>query len=196
MLKLFKDITAGDIITKGYLARLILSALCIFVIGTALSAVFIYLDINRPLDLHYSAVLATVTEIKETLIIRTLKINAIFYSMISAGLVLLGIIYTHRIAGPLYRIKMYAKSVSEGRLDINLKFRKKDAVHLFAEALNLMTQGYHDRLKTLDSEIRQLKAAAKELQTLIENDKDTAAVQQRITELNAKINTLLGTIKL
>lgn len=184
------------IITKGYLVRLVLLVLCIFIIGTAVSAVFLHLNLNRPLDTHYSAILSIITEIKETLIIRTLKINAIFYLMISAGIVLLGIIYTHRIAGPLYRIKLYAKSVSEGRLDINLKFRKKDAVHLFAEALNLMTQGYHDRVTTLDSEIRELKAAVKELQSLTENDKDTAAVQQRIAELNDKINKLLSTIKL
>lgn len=184
------------IITKGYLVRLVLLVLCIFIIGTAVSALLLHLNLNRPLNTHYSAVLSIITEIKETLVIKTLKINALFYLMISAGIVLLGIIYTHRIAGPLYRIKLYAKSVSEGKLDINLKFRKKDAVHLFAEALNLMTQGYHDRVTTLDSEIRELKDAAKELQTLIENDKDTAAVQQRISGLNDKINKLISTIKL
>ncbi len=196
MLKLFKDMTTDKVITKGYLARLVLSALCIFIIGAAVSAVFIYSDIHRPLDSHYSAILSIITEIKETLIIRTLKINAVFYSMIFAGIVVLGIIYTHRIAGPLYRIRLYAKEVSKGRLDADIKFRRKDAIHLFAESLNHMTQSYNDRVTMLASEIRQLKDAVKELQTLTEKDEDTAAAQQRIYELDEKINDLLSTLRL
>lgn len=189
-------ITTGHVITKGYLTRLVLLALAVFIAGTALSAVFIYLDLHRPLGSHYSAILSTVTEIKETLIIRTLKINAIFCSMIFAGTVVLGIIYTHRIAGPLYRIRQYAKEVGMGRLDADIKFRRKDAIHVFAESLNDMTQSYKDRVTMLASGIRQLKAAVAEHRSLMEKGEDTAIVRQKIFELDREINELLSGITL
>jgi methyl-accepting chemotaxis protein len=191
-----KDPSMSNIMTRGYLTRLVLLVLCIFIISSAVSAVFVYLNINRPLNTHYSAILLIIAEIKETLIIRTLKINVLFSIMIFIGIVVAGIIYTHRIAGPLFRIKLYAKAVSEGRLDTRVNFRKNDAIHSFAESVNHMTQSFNGRVTMLASEVRMLKAAVAEHQALMEEDKDTAVARQKISGLDNEIKKLLSAIKL
>lgn len=185
-----------EVIRKGYLTRLVLLLICIFIIGTTVSAIYLYLDIYRSLDTHYSAILSIITEIKETLVIRTIKINAFFFLLISAGIVILGILYTHRIAGPLYRIKLYAKMVGEGRLDTDIKFRRKDVIHSFGESFNDMTKSYSDRLTVLISEIQQFKDAIAELKSLTEKGEDTEIAMKRALEQDSRIKRLLNTIRL
>jgi nitrogen fixation/metabolism regulation signal transduction histidine kinase len=185
-----------EVIRKGYLTRLLLLILGVFIIGTVLSTIYLYLDIYRPLNTHYSAILSIITEIKETLIIKTLSINAFFYLLISAGIAILGILYTHRIAGPLHRIKLYAKMIGEGRLDTEIKFRHKDAIHSFGESFNDMTKSYSDRVTVLTSEIQQFKDAIAEIKSLTEDGKDTEFAMKKVLEQDSRIRNLLNTIKL
>jgi hypothetical protein len=63
-------------------------------------------------------------DIHETLIIKTLKINTFFFLLAFAGILILGIIYTNRVCGPLYRVKFILKSVAEGRIDTPMRFRQ------------------------------------------------------------------------
>lgn len=185
-----------EVIRKGYLTRLVLLLICIFIIGTTASAIYLYLDIYRSLDTHYSAILLVLTEIKETLIIKTIEINAFFCLLISAGIVILGILYTHRIAGPLYRIKLHAKIIGEGRLDADIKFRHKDTIHSFGESFNDMTKSYSDRVTVLISEIHQFKDAIAELKSLTEKGKDTEIAMKKVLEQDSRIKKLLNTIRL
>lgn len=184
------------VIRKGYLTRLLLLLICIFLFSTTISSLYLYFDIYRPLNTHYSAVLSIARGLKETLIIRTIKISAFFYLLVAAGIVILGILYTHRIAGPLHRIKIYAKSIKEGNLDSEIKFRRKDAVLLFAESLNNMTESYNNRVTELNSEIAQLKAAIVELKSLTEKGKDTETTLKKVLDTDGRIKKLLSAIRL
>ena len=184
------------IIKKGYLQGLIVSALIIFMAGIALSSVFLYLDLYRPFNTHYGEVLSIVTEIRETLAVRTLKINSISSVLILTGLLALVVFYTHRIAGPLYRIKVSAKAISKGMLGTKTKFRTRDAIHPFAESLNEMAVSYSDRINTLRSELLQLKKSASELRALVEEGKAAETELKKLQEQDERINSLLSGIKL
>lgn len=185
-----------EIIRKGYLTNFISLLICIFLFFTAVSSIYLYFDIYRPLGTHYSAVLSIVTELKETLILRSIKINAIFFLFIMAGISILGILYTHMIAGPLYRIKLFSKEVSEGRLDTRVNFRRKDAIHSFADSLNKMTESCNDRVITLNSELQTLKSSVAELKSRIDAGEDTDIALKRVLEQDSKIEGLLSTVRL
>ncbi|PKL52178.1 MAG: hypothetical protein CVV37_02460 [Nitrospira bacterium HGW-Nitrospira-1] len=102
-----------EIIKKGYPGNFLFLLLFIYFLGITISALMLYFDLYRPLNTHYSAVLSILTGFKETLLIKTIQINAVFYLLMAAGILAIGVLYSHRIAGPLYRIKLYAKSISE-----------------------------------------------------------------------------------
>lgn len=72
-----------------------------------------------------------VTSFKPLIII----IPAIF--LILAAIV---IFISHKIAGPLYRLKMYMDKVSKGDLSVKLKFRDHDEIHDVAESFNDMVE--------------------------------------------------------
>jgi methyl-accepting chemotaxis protein len=116
--------------------------------------------------------------------------------MIFAGIVILGILYTHKIAGPLHRIRGFARSIGEGRLDGDIKLRQKDVIHPFAESLNKMTRSYNDRVALLISEIEELKSAIKELKSRTEKGENTEITVKKILEIDGRIKNLLDTIKL
>lgn len=48
---------------------------------------------------------------------------------------------SHRIAGPLQRLKAYMQMVQNGDYDVHLRFRKSDAIHDVAECFNGMVEG-------------------------------------------------------
>ena len=185
-----------EVIGKGTLTRLLVLVLCLFIISTVASALFLYLDIDRPLDSHYSAVLSIIAGIRESLVIHTIKIFAFSSILVVAGVLIICILYTHRIAGPHQRIKSYAKSVAEGRLDQKIGFRNKDVIHSFAETLNAMTKSYSERVTTLSSEMAQLKEAITEIKTQTGNDIDTKTAREEALDIDNKIRGFLKGMKL
>lgn len=185
-----------DVISKAHPSRLFILLLAVFIVFALLSAVYLYLDVYMPLNIQYGSIVSALSEIHETLVARTVKINIIFFILTCAGILIIGIVYTHRICGPLHRIQMFAKLVSEGKLDNEIIFRKKDAIHLFGDAFNEMTKNYSDRLHMFSSEVRSLKESIQELKSLSEEGKDDAAGFDQIIETDRKIKKLLSTIKL
>ena len=182
------------VLTDNYLRNFLVLLLLVILVGTAISTATLYFNIHEPLDTHYSAVISIITDIKESLIIRTLKINLSFVVLIAAGVGLLSLLYTHRIAGPLFRIKACAKTIAEGRLDTVIKLRQKDAISSFAEAINRMTGSYSNRAEGLTSELQDLKRALAEYQSSANEGKESETAVKRINEIDKKIQELLESI--
>ncbi len=186
----------ADIIHKGHPKRLFILLLSIVILFTVSSAVYLYLDIYRPLNTHYSAVVTIVSDIHETLIIRTLKINAFFFVLITAGIMILGILYTHRICGPLKRVQIFAKAVSEGKMATRMNFREKDAIHLFGDTFNEMVEVHSDKVRKLASELKVLREAVTEVKSLSEKEQDIRPGLEKASEIDKRIKEILKTIKL
>lgn len=62
-------------------------------------------------------------------------------------LAILVIFVSHRIAGPLERLKQYMRKVGEGNLDDELQFRKHDEIHDVADTFNVMVAGLRKLMK-------------------------------------------------
>ena len=52
-----------------------------------------------------------------------------------------GIILSHKVAGPIFRVESVAHELAKGILDIKIKFRKGDELHELADSLNDMITG-------------------------------------------------------
>lgn len=168
--------------------------LLVILVGTAISAAALYLNIHRPLDTNYNSIISIITDIKESLVIKTLKINLVFVLLITAGVGFLSLLYTHRIAGPLVRIKSSAKAITEGRLDTVIKLRQKDAISSFAETINKMTESYRIRTAELTSAVQDLKTTLAEHQLLISEGKETETTLMKINDTDIRIQELLAHI--
>ncbi len=175
------------IIREGYLKRLLLIVLGIFLFSNLLSALLLYKSLHLSLGPHYGAILSIVTQVKDSIIIKTIKINLLFFLLTAIGVILVGILYSHRIAGPLYRVKQYAAMLGEGRFDERIRFRKKDAIHTLSSGLNEMAEGCQDRVNLLTAELRKLEDGLKSLSSLPDKSKEKGDLIKRLRELDERI---------
>ena len=71
-----------------------------------------------------------------------LLVSALIFIILMIG----GIMLSHRIAGPLYRLQKHMVDISEGQTIKDVKFRKNDYFPELAEAFNKLNKSYqHSR---------------------------------------------------
>jgi HAMP domain-containing protein len=97
---------------------------------------------------------------------------------------LTGIMVTHRVVGPTYRMKRLFAHVGEGRLEINTGIRKGDELqelyHSFAEMVESLRDRRSEEIEQLEETLVKMQAAG------IQSD--------YITELRAVIDRIRKTV--
>lgn len=94
--------------------------------------------------------------------------------LLVVGIFIVGVVVTHKVAGPIFKMKRMIKDVGEGRLRIPGKLRKGDELVHFFEAFDQMVRSLRARqeneIAMLESAIARLegKADASELKPLLD----------------------------
>ena len=89
------------------------------------------------------------------------------------------ILLSHRIAGPLYRFEVTLKKLQEGDMTTDVTLRKSDQLGEVQQELNVLIQSLDKRLGSLKSEVS-------ELENLLSQHKDPASAH----EIKAKIKLI------
>ena len=88
------------------------------------------------------------------LLIQTFVISTM---VVGLGTIIVTLIISHRIAGPLYRFKKILKSLGEGDFSIPCKIRRKDALQDVAAAFNDMITNARQNFDLIDQDLKNLK---------------------------------------
>jgi methyl-accepting chemotaxis protein len=90
-----------------------------------------------------------------------------------AGIILLfgalSIFITHKIAGPLYRLKKTISEIINGNLDVNVKLRKKDDLQDLAEHVNMLAEELRNFVNTVKVDYDLLSEYILELEREIDS---------------------------
>lgn len=70
-----------------------------------------------------------------------------------------GLILSHRMAGPVYRMRMVLKEMAEGDVSGILKLRKKDAFQPLAESINILKDSWRKKVCELQDLCGKLESA-------------------------------------
>ncbi len=88
-------------------------------------------------------------------------------AVVSLLLIVHGIFFTHRIAGPLYRFRRIFQSVASGDLTVRTSIRKSDYLHVEAQCLGDMVSALREKIGRIEAyhanmapQLERLKAAA------------------------------------
>jgi len=184
------------IVKEGNFKRLLLTIFGIFVFCSLVSALVVYERLHVELSPHYGAAISLLTQVKESLIITSIKINLIFYFLIAIGVALLGILYSHRIAGPLFRVRQYAALLGEGRFGARISFREKDALHSLSSVLNEMAEGCQGRAELFASQLSELQDGLATLGSLPDGSEEKTELIRRLRQLDRRIRDDNQKIKL
>lgn len=122
------------------------------------------------------------------------KVNmALFLRLIflSPLVIFIGLVLSHRIAGPIFSIKRFLNKVANGSYEEPLKLRKNDELQDVAESLNrLVAKLYSDRQGRRE-ECRAIKREAEELESAVLAGKaDREKLLKKITEVRADLDKI------
>jgi methyl-accepting chemotaxis protein len=102
----------------------------------------------------------------------------VLVSIILSSLIVyfLGILFTHRMAGPVYRLRKDLAEMTDGGLEKRVSFREKDYFQLLATDIDGLRQQWHNSVK-------EIKAISMKLNDATEEEKK---------ELLGRLNTILS----
>lgn len=102
----------------------------------------------------------------------------------------MGILISHKIAGPLYRVKEQIKKIIAGNYKAKIKFRKGDLLHDIANLFNEMIDNL-DKIKTSDlSYIDEIEKNLEKLHKSIEKTKESPDKKDISQQLNNTLSIL------
>jgi len=84
--------------------------------------------------------------------------------LLMALLVMHSIVFSHRIAGPLDRIRGELKKIGEGNLSVHVRIRKNDYLHDQVASVNEMVEGLREKIRTIEQSQQKAYAVLTDLQ--------------------------------
>lgn len=91
------------------------------------------------------------------------------------------VLFTHRIAGPLYRLRNVLKTIGEGNLAVRASIRKRDYLQEEVECINEMIDSLRSKIMDIEAQHRAVQGALAEVTKSAENGLDLAQPLQSLT---------------
>ncbi len=182
------------VMPKKYPVNLLTKIIFLVFLGITASGILLYFTSHVWLGLTYTEGLRTIATYKKLLIKKTIFIYLITSVFILAGIVVLTVLYSHRVAGPLYRLSLSSRQIASGDLTLKVKLRERDAIHPLADSFNELTESYRARILHIKDSIAELKRASDVLDRAVETD-IAEELQKAIDELSHRVRKLKEDMK-
>ncbi len=140
--------------------RILITMLLLLGLVAVIMMVFVYLEYNIKLSERFPGLSSIQPVIISTLVI--VNLFAVGFSLV------LMVLFSHRIAGPIYNLGLILQRVAQGDLSGEIKFRKRDFLQEIAEDGN-------QALEYLRQEIGELQQLSEKLVNHMEGAEQTGA---------------------
>ena len=170
---------------------------CILTVaGMSAATFFIYLMTARSLGDSYGSAIYAIYDLK----IRIFPlIFASFYSifilaLITGAIALISLFFTHKIAGPIFRIERNLDVISGGNLTVGTKFRGNDQLEALADDINEMARSLNHKVRSSRDALAEIERCEERLYALAKDDSSSEDdISKALKELKAGIDGLKKT---
>jgi signal transduction histidine kinase len=154
----------------------------IIVISTLIYPVIIF-DFFQIVSTNIKDAPVNLAEIERDLIFYLILIQAVITLLVFFAF----IFFTHRIAGPMYKLKVHLRNISDGAPVTPLKFRNGDYFHDVAEEVS---QFLDDMIETRNNDFEELNEISRYIDNLTNSvTEDKKPVLKEISRRLIKINS-------
>lgn len=164
MAKKFQRRKRNYLINKDLQGKLSLQYLLLTIVGILLFGGFFILSTNDHLTISYENDAIKVGNTSSMLLAEFIKNEGLFLLIGGLFIIIITIVWTHRIAGPLYRFEQTLAAMCERDLNQRIFLRKGDEGKELGTLINSLNQ-------TLGRDIEQLKAFSENLAESTEKKK-------------------------
>lgn len=167
----------------------------LFLFFNFLALLVLYYRYSPELGPHYGAVYRLAANIKDSILVQSLFIALLFFFLTAVGAAAICIVYSHRIAGPLFKTKQYAAELATDLESGPIRFRKKDIIHDLAGTMNAIADYCRARKERIMADLTEME---KEIRGIGSDQKDALkikALHQNLQQLDARILEEMKRIK-
>lgn len=176
---------------KKYRTLLYVNTFVIVVLGAVMAGGCIFLLFPANLGQDYHSSLATVQAIRKVLFWRVLLVYAVVFLFMLLSIVMLHLFYSHRIAGPTYRIAAEAAKIARGNLTCKFTLRSNDNLTDIKDLLNKLGCSYRERIDAMQDRLAVVETHAEAIAALNRQcQPDNAALRHPLAELTATLKEI------
>lgn len=186
----YRRSTMGLTTRRNYRLFLFVNSLAIIVLGAVITGWGVFWSFPAELGAGYHNVQAQVREVGHVLFWRVALLSAATSVLIVLAMVALHLVYSHRIAGPAYRIGLEAGRIAQGNLTGNVKLRQKDNLADMAELLNEMVLQYRRRINAVRDGLALIDEQSINVSNFIQQGRDGVELKQMTGDLAASVKKL------
>lgn len=175
-----------QVISKSYLAGLIIKSSLFFCVGLLLTGVVLYFSAHQPLGPSYQESFSRLSQLKQEMLYKSIVIYTTLMLVIMAGVTFTTVMYSHRVVGPMIGLKRVLGLIISGDLTTPAVLRTKDAIKPTATALNDMMSNYQHIVETISTTTSEMK----KISSLPETPENLNLISEKSTEISQAINQL------
>jgi hypothetical protein len=149
-----------------------------------LFGLLVFLALNKQLGAGYVTDLATLSGLEERLPALLWGAGLAYMCAAGAAALLLSLLWTHAVSGPLVRVHRSLQLLAGGALVEDLRFRRTDQLHPLAGAFQQIAQATHQRRAKWEPLLARAESLIQECEELAkQRHADPAALKQRTDAL-------------
>jgi len=163
-------------IEKGFQARFIVRFCILIILGGLLTTAIVYFlaaKSNTVAFINSRVVVRSTADFMLPLLLQTVLVVVIIIGLVT---IVLALFASHKIAGPMYRLKKVTESLAKGDFSSNFRIRKLDQFQELADAFNSM-------IAQLRKELSDLKKDSAAVSGKLDNFSEQDIVEKKRADL-------------
>lgn len=172
-------------IEKKFQIQFIIKFCLLVTLGSLATMALLYFFASRTTTVSFQntrAVVKSTADFIFPILVQTLLVVTI---LIALSTIMLTLLISHRIAGPLYRFKKELLKMKGGHLESEFKIRKGDQLQELAEILNELKCQYREDIAEIKSSCQELESSISKLKL---SPEESSLLREALDKLREKIN--------
>lgn len=153
-------------IEKHFQSKVILFTILLLMLYTLLFVLILFVPYMIPLSFDYPLT-EQADAARMLLSLHTSIWPAL--AVVILSLSVLSIFISHKVAGPLFRLKRSLAEIAAGSIDKDMKFRKRDELHDIADSVNLVIRELRILVGALQNDHASVSRCIADIEQRIEN---------------------------
>lgn len=175
---------------RNYRLFLYLNTFAIVLLGAAIAGFGVFWLFPASLGESFHSVQAVVRELGKVLFWRVAILYAVISLLIVVAIAVLHLLYSHRIAGPAYRLGREAARIARGDLTGSIKCRPKDNLTEMADSLCAVVSQYRERINEVKDGLASVERQSKTVSGLLQQGKSGAALREATEDIVSSVKKI------
>lgn len=168
--------------------------LCLLtLLGGAGLLALLYLKLASDVGGSYTQAIYTIYDLKLRILplIFASSYSMLVLAVVTIAVAAISVFYSHKIAGPIFRLERSMEQIGSGDLTIDTRFRGSDQLSLLADDLNAMARSLNHTARSVTEALEEVERSEEALKELLsKKEAEEVDIRAAIDDLKASLALL------